>query len=478
MSANIYYADRIKPVTLIKGFLITFLILIFRIEIVGIPIILIFLLYLFYRDKMSFMSVILFTVVLMSFFHNDKTIRMNNYLFHFFNLRYYGIELESDPYVTILVPFLFVILFILTIPKRTFKGIELFLLLVIIANFLFLLIQNLFFVQFNLLYLFVAFIKFSVIPAGILLYLTLPLTVKNCINQIKNTSFLIGPFQGIIIIGTILYIISPNGIYNGDYIVGTTSTATQLVYLLSFSLLYYFSFFDFKIKTTIKLLLLFLIIFLAQSGVQAFILVTVGFLIQIIRYIKNNTSKNLLLLISPLVFIIGFLIISPILFPQIQEQMAYAVWRINELIEFGIIKNNKIEVFIDIVEKGTLYNYIKLLFGHGYNTFEMGYLYKYDIQKLFDLSLVTTANTTFLNVMYDFGVFGVISFFSGLFYLGLFMIKRYFQKNDRHYLFGLSVILVLIISSFTIFPGFDNYFVSIISVVIIAPIIKISEKKA
>jgi len=477
MSANIYYGDKINPFTLLKGFLITILILLFRIEIIGLPIIFFFLLYIFYRDRLSFMSVILFTVVLMSFFHNDKTIRMENYLFHFFNIRYYGLELESDPYVTILVPFLFIILFILTIPKRTFKGIELFLLLVIIANFLFLLIQNLFFVQFNLVYLFVAFVKFSIIPAGILLYLTLPLTYKNCINQIKNTSFLIGPFQGIIVIGAIFYIISPNGIYNGDYIVGTTSTATQLVYLLSFSLLYYFSFFNYRIKTTIKLFLLFLIIFLAQSGVQAAILVTVGFLIQTIKYIKNRTSNNLLLLILPLIFIIAFLIISPLLFPQIQEQMAYAIRRINELVEFGILKNNKIEVFFDIIEKSTLYNNIKLLFGHGYNTFEIGYLYKYDIQKLFDLSLVTTANTTFLNVFYDFGLLGVISFFTVLFYLGIFLLKRYFQENNEHFLFGLSVILVLIISSFTIFPGFDNYFISIISVIILAPIIKISEKK-
>ena len=124
-----------------------------------------------------------------------------------------------------------------------------------------------------------------------------------------------------------------------------------------------------------------------------------------------------------------------------------------------------------------MYNNIKLLFGHGYNTFEIGYLYKYDIQKLFDLSLVTTANTTFLNVFYDFGLLGVISFFTVLFYLGIFLLKRYFQENNEHFLFGLSVILVLIISSFTIFPGFDNYFISIISVIILAPIIKISEKK-
>jgi hypothetical protein len=476
MIASLIQSKGIKPSHVLKGLFITIITLIINIHPVGMVLTILLLIYLYLNDKALFLTIVFYTTLLIGFFSNDKTIEIDNYLFWFFNLKSFGFEVPNY-YLNYAIPSSLVIIFFIILIKIPLKSPNSVFISIILVFLFYLVFQYLYIVDISLFKLVGAFSKYAFIPFGIIVLSSLKLSKEKCNQQLKNTSFIIGPLQGIIIImGSFLYIISPNIRYSGDLIVGTTSTSTNLTFLLSFSILYYFSQFEFKRRSIFLLIFLFVIIFLAQSIIQTGLLLFTGFIIQSIRTFKNRNKQNFLLLIVPSILLISFLIMSPWIFPELKGQLNYAIRRIDELIEFGILYNNKFVVLRDIIEKSSIYNSIDLFFGHGYGTFQIEYLNKYEIQKLFDLSLVTTANTPFLNILYDFGIIGVLIIYSTLIYLTILFVKNYIKFNSDIFLYGLSVVLILILSSFLIFPGFDNYFVSIISIFIFAPIINTIEQ--
>ncbi len=458
---NLLFFNNISILYILYGLFLCYFQLAISTNVFGILILVIFFILLFLKKPYNFFIVLLLSTIFYYFTYNTRLLTQPAYLYKYFNLQYYQIELlgEYMRQVFPLIISLFTVYYLFHTTKK-------------LPNFLkFVLIMIIMFTIFYFFYgLIICKTNMKSILSGIRQY-NLPfimtlwvfLSFKNSEKVDKyfiKTIFYFGIFQIIILFVAELYsYLSINKLIISDSVAGTTMNSTTFVFIASFSLIYLL-FFDKNEKyKLIKLIFLSLFIFLAQSNGQSIVLIitiTITFLINNIE--KVNIKNNMKFIF---IIFIGFILFNYFyfFFPELTDSISYA-----KMIYYRIIENPesnpKLIIMKNIISQ---FNTEQLFFGQGSQSFYN----QYAIDEILSgkQGMANVINTGLINLFYDYGILGTSIVFLSYFSLLYYFLKYFFQTRNSISLYGFSVI-IFFLGNFLLFPIVTEWFTQAFSIIL------------